>query len=252
VGTPWTKAWGIMFLVSFILVEALVVFSWVGGRQGSPLHDPENELELSSIEARLDAIDKKLYFCAIAFHSLVLFWLVLDLWPDTDNIIRHYLLYFRHSSWPQTMIGKLYVSVGKLTVLSVLLLFIMNFSPEQIISIVLVWFYWCIGITWEGKTPVSMTLNKMLVVDFGYFIGLFLAPIIFLFVLDNICSKYPSVGEHFAGRRSNTELVDPVDRNEGVLIFVSFLYTVVLCICWYAFRYNPAGTVNPAWTSVFG
>jgi hypothetical protein len=128
----------------------------------------------------------------------------------------------------------------------------MNFSPAEIISIVLVWFYWCIGITWEGKTPVSMTLNRMLVIDYGYFFGLFLAPINFFFVLENICSKNPSVGEHFAGRRSNTESVDPVDRGEGVLIFVSFLYTVVLCICWYAFRYNPAGTVNPGWTSVFG
>jgi hypothetical protein len=30
----------------------------VGGRQGSPLHDPENELQLKSIEERLDTIDK--------------------------------------------------------------------------------------------------------------------------------------------------------------------------------------------------
>jgi hypothetical protein len=76
----------------------------------------------------------------------------------------------------------------------------------------------------------------MLVIDYGYFIGLFLAPIIFYLMLENICTKYPSVGEHFAGRKSNTDSVDPVARGEGVLIFVSFLYTVVLCVCWYAFQ----------------
>jgi hypothetical protein len=252
-GTPWTKAWGVMFLVSFIMVEALVVLSWVGGRQGSPLHDPENELQLKSIEERLDTIDKKFFFGAVTAHSLFLFWLVLDLWPDTDNIIQHYLLSFSHASWTQTMAGKLYVSVGKLIVLSVLAFFMLStFSVPENISIVLTWFYWCSAFIWEKNTPVSMILNRMLVIDYGYFIGLFLAPIIFFLMLENICSRYPSVGEHFAGRKSNTDSVDPVARGEGVFIFVSFLYTLVLSICWYAFRYNPAGTVNPGWTSVFG
>ncbi|PMD16714.1 hypothetical protein NA56DRAFT_649275 [Hyaloscypha hepaticicola] len=253
VGTPWTKAWGTMFLVSFILVEALVVLSWWGGRQGSPLHDPGIELELNSIEVRLDAIDKTLYFGALTAHSLVLFWLVLDLWPDTDNVIRHYLLYFIHTTWAQTVVGKLYFSVGKLIVLSLLLLCMFStFSALEVISIILVWLCFCIALSWETKIPVSMILNRMLVVDFGYFIGLFVVPIIFFFVLENICSKYPSVGEHFSSRKIDTESVNTVGRSEGVLIFVSFLYTVVLCICWYAFRYNPAGTVNPGWTSVFG
>jgi hypothetical protein len=252
-GTPWTKAWSVMFLVSFIMVEALVVLSWVGGRQGSPLHDPENELQLKSIEERLDTIDKKFFFGAVTAHSLFLFWLVLDLWPDTDNIIQHYLLSFSHASWTQTMAGKLYVSVGKLIVLSVLAFFMLStFSVPENISIVLTWFYWCSAFIWEKNTPVSMILNRMLVIDYGYFIGLFLAPIIFFLMLENICSRYPSVGEHFAGRKSNTDSVDPVARGEGVFIFVSFLYTLVLSICWYAFRYNPAGTVNPGWTSVFG
>jgi hypothetical protein len=251
-GTPWTKAWGVMFLVSFILVEVLVVLSWVGGRQGSPLHDLETELELSSIEARLDAIDKELYLCAVGLHSLVIFWLVLDLWPDTDNVIKHYLLRFNHARWIQTMAGKLYVSAGKLIVVLLLFLFILNFSGLEIISMVIAWLYWCIAIVWETNTSLSMCLNRLLVVDVGYIIGLFVTPIIFCYFLEKLCSIYPSVGEHFTGRKSDADSVFRVDSSEGALIFASFLYTLVLCICWYAFRYDPAGTVNPGWTSVFG
>ncbi len=254
-GTPWTKAWGVMFLVSFMLVEVLVIFSWVGGRQGSPLHDPETELELNSIEARLVAIDKKLYLWAFAVYFLVLFWLVLDLWPDTDNVVKHYLvLYFSHSSGSQTMVGKLYVSVGKLIAVWMILLFISSASSggEIVVFPLFVWLYWCIALIWEKNTPVFMTLSRMFVVDFGYFIGLFIVPFTFYFIVEHICSRYPSVAEHFAGRKRNTDSVDPLARGEDVLFFVSFLYTVVLFICWYAFRYNPAGTVNPGWTGVFG
>ena len=236
-GTPWTKTWGVMFLVSFIMVEALVVFSLVGGRQSSPLHDPENEVQLNSIEERLDTIDKKFYFGAVAAHSLILFWLVLTLWPDTENVIKHYLLSFSHTSWAQTMAGKLYVPVGKLIVLSVLTLgMLATFSRPENILFVLAWLFLCIAFIGKKDTPVSMILNRMLVIHYGYFIGLFLAPIIFYLMLENICTKYPSVGEHFAGRKSNSDSVDPVARGEGVLIFVSFLYTVVLCVCWYAFQ----------------
>lgn len=34
--------------------------------------------------------------------------------------------------------------------------------------------------------------------------------------------------------------------------FMMFLYSTVLCAIWYAYRYNPEGTVNRGWTSVFG
>jgi hypothetical protein len=29
------------------------------------------------------------------------------------------------------------------------------------------------------------------------------------------------------------------------------LYTIALSVLWYAFRYDPVGTVNPSWTGVF-
>lgn len=228
---------------------------FLGGEEGRARHSttPRSNLSWTRSKHDLKPLTKKFYFCARAFHSLVIFWLVLDLWPDTDSVIQHYLLPFNHSSWSQTMAGKLYVSVGKLIVISVLFFFIFTtLEPHEIISIILPWLCFCIALILQKKTPVSMTLNRMLVVDVGYFFGLFLAPIILFFMLDNICSKYPSVGEHFSGRKINTESVNTVDRGEGVLIFVSFLYTVVLCVCWYAFRYNPAGTVNPGWTRVFG
>lgn len=34
--------------------------------------------------------------------------------------------------------------------------------------------------------------------------------------------------------------------------FISFVYTTVVCVVWYAYRYNPEGTVNKSWTGVFG
>jgi hypothetical protein len=34
--------------------------------------------------------------------------------------------------------------------------------------------------------------------------------------------------------------------------FMLFFYSTVLCVVWYAYRYNPEGTVNRGWTGVFG
>jgi len=34
--------------------------------------------------------------------------------------------------------------------------------------------------------------------------------------------------------------------------FLIFVYTLVLSLFWYAFKYDPEGTVNPSWTGIFG
>ena len=44
------------------------------------------------------------------------------------------------------------------------------------------------------------------------------------------------------------------EENEivAVLAFLGFVATLMLCVCWYGFRFNPAETCNPGLTGVFG
>lgn len=38
----------------------------------------------------------------------------------------------------------------------------------------------------------------------------------------------------------------------AVMFFVTFVLSIVFCILWYQFRYDPTGTYKPGWTNVLG
>lgn len=47
------------------------------------------------------------------------------------------------------------------------------------------------------------------------------------------------------------ERVQPIDHLACILLCF-FFTNLTLCLMWYAFLYDSAGTVNPSWTDVFG
>jgi hypothetical protein len=57
-------------------------------------------------------------------------------------------------------------------------------------------------------------------------------------------SAPPSLKDSHSNKKS------PTDR--GVEIFIFFLWNLCICIVWYLLNYDPSGTVNPAWTDIFG
>lgn len=59
------------------------------------------------------------------------------------------------------------------------------------------------------------------------------------------------------GEVKNAEAQESVEESETIdtrafFSFNFFLLNLGVCVFWYAFRYDPSGTVNPPWTDVFG
>jgi hypothetical protein len=77
---PWSKAWGSMFLCSFMILEYLVVLSW-NRSQNRPIEDSGNADALPRTNKPLRNIDSWIFRIALAAHGLLLFYAVSDLWP---------------------------------------------------------------------------------------------------------------------------------------------------------------------------
>lgn len=70
---PWTKAWGAMFLISFIVVEVLVILSWIYVPHGAaPLLEGQEAAQLLRVKARLEKFDNVLMPPSTIFYVLVL------------------------------------------------------------------------------------------------------------------------------------------------------------------------------------
>lgn len=69
-GVPWTKAWGGVFLFSFVMVEVLVILSWrYGDYEAVPgSHDSG---KLRRIKAKLGKVDEILLVVAVSFYTPV-------------------------------------------------------------------------------------------------------------------------------------------------------------------------------------
>jgi hypothetical protein len=84
-GTPWTKAWGVMFLFSFLIVEAVVVLSWIDRQQRSPILDFGGTTGVEAIEKKLRVTDRALLWCAGLLQIFILLCTVADLWPNSGT-----------------------------------------------------------------------------------------------------------------------------------------------------------------------
>jgi hypothetical protein len=83
-GIPWTKTWGIMFLMSFIFVEILVIYSW---RYSAEQIDGRDQLfgidqaTLTSLDEFITGKEGILFLGALFMHIMILFKGLSDLWP---------------------------------------------------------------------------------------------------------------------------------------------------------------------------
>jgi hypothetical protein len=84
-GTPWTKAWGVMFLSSFLIIQVVVVFSWIDRQQGPPVLDSSDTMRVEAVEEELRGVDIVLFKCARLLHLFILLCIVADLWPISST-----------------------------------------------------------------------------------------------------------------------------------------------------------------------
>lgn len=100
-------------------------------------------------------------------------------------------------------------------------------------------------------------------------IWLWLFDILCYWTLQRICIRYPKVANvlliapepEAVGERVEMpdgqpaevlENAPPPVESDAFMALSFFLINLVICVLWYALNYDEAGTVNPAWTDVFG
>jgi hypothetical protein len=253
-GVSWTKAWGVMYLASFVVFEVMgFVNEYLLWR-----YDDNIQIPLRS-EDRIEAVDDLLFGLAVLGHSVLLVFAVLDLWE----------LRAPEAPWPHLGNGTLHLLIGSHS--SSFLLCI----PAWICLITVAELRIAVcGNTWHWRTEdrkkmdffallavgqcgyILTMLSKLevlseleldgevILIDNFFFILAYASPYLLLFSILLLCTKFPSLGTKLLVRHE-------MDSRDS-LALVFFITNVVVCILWYSLRYNSENTANPAWTSIWG
>jgi hypothetical protein len=254
-GTPWTKAYGIVFFISFLVVEVLVVLSSVGDQRCPTLYDHVETAKLRSIKSQLDAIDKRLLFWASLLHALVMYWVLADILPGTDiNVVRRW---FGNTNEFQKVAVKTYVCMEKPVMVPLLFtsahiirhIVLKGFAESPFLAL---WMGLWLGFYVFLLRVTATGFSRLLLVDIGKFIGIGFSPLVLYPLSVSLGPSYLSAGEYFDAEQGHTGPKDPIAGGEGSLTFFSIFYALMLCLSWYAFRYDSTGTVNPGWKDMFG
>jgi hypothetical protein len=255
-GIPWTKAWGMMYLASFLVFEGMALMA---KRSADVLPGNNIPLLTSGLNARsmrlLKAIEVFAFMCAIFAHAGLLMYAVLSfflsIFPSysllldpkfgIDSVTGLAALPF---SGPVPVI--LFLSLLPSTIAMVVAL---KIPPPQSIGL----FYAGYGALWIVYMGGSVVLPNVLrttwnVSDDLFFTDLwrlsffFTLPFILHFlVTEFLCPRYPMLAQRLL-----------IPDGQGAWTLTFFITNLAVCILWYAFRYNQESTVNPGWTGIFG
>jgi len=79
-GVKVTKAWGAMFLLSFVMVEALVILSWIYGDDHDAVLESHYAEKLQDIKAKLSEVDRDLFQeFAAGLYGVILLLVAIDI-----------------------------------------------------------------------------------------------------------------------------------------------------------------------------
>jgi len=269
-GVPWTKAWGTMFLVSFMMVEGLVILSWRFGEYEVVPESRDME-KFQRIKSKLSAIYGLSVGIAVVLHGLLLSWIIIDI-----------QIGFHHKSFiiimPKTLAQGVAVLLIETTLLvgvfynGVLIIgwpissaidFIIANSRWKFeittalvlwLSVVLALFLAYISLDLPGKNEFFVEI----VVDWCFLLALSAPALLVYIYLEPMAKSFPRLAKSVfitlpkPGKRVRQGAVMKNRSDLTYWCFMMFLYSTVLCVIWYAYRYNPEGTVNRGWTGVFG
>lgn len=262
-GVPFTKAWGLMFLISFVFVEVLVIFSWYH-RKENPDEQArifENSIHntLAKLDESLTKTERWLLAAACLFHTLIILTAISDLWPRPDTTI----------DLPQQMAMRLLMEISLVVCAGSLSVF-----PYLAISYLMYISFAAIGLSrssWGEAFPyrlyytaafpltVVVALSSLwyvfggmmivwMCIDIGW-VTFLLSPVAwFPLICHLICNRFPRFANLLSLRDNDLGGFD-IRACYSLLLF---LYSLGVCILWYAYAYDPAGTSNPSWTAIFG
>lgn len=275
-GVPWTKAWGMMFLGAFVVFEGMVVLGGKGRRVVFEAAAPDDGFPMPSlvpdrVNERISYIDRveKIFFSfTIMAHIGVLIWALLDIWmlrtrlfPTTEEaglqgrsetpalitiffnilfliitvITAGFFVWFLVSLFNMTRNGKEWIK---------------HKVVETFLAIL------AIGGSAEAITALTLALKdqklfmppSLLVAPF--FSLTFITPLLLFWLLQWSCTKYPALSAYLLMVPHQIRGEKP--PNGAMWTFMFFIANLTVCTLWYCLRYNPAGTVNPSRTGIFG
>lgn len=266
-GIPWVKTWGILFLVSFVVVEILVIMSYNRKVLRDDKIEPYRRQDVFSLF--LDKVDIGILRMAFLAHAVLLFWLIADLWPKLTGYERILQSHFSNPTF-----GPASRVMGRLIILLIdieffLLIFTVGLLP-------MIHYDRPARFRVEPTTNYPLLFLRIIVIAtilgclfaaLYFWVGLacFTADVMFLCMLSTpvwVMLKHADfwLSEHrtfcnmmqIANSKKLGSAGDNMPNSTGFWYFLAFLYTLVFTLIWFAFRYDKTGTENPSWTAVFG
>jgi hypothetical protein len=276
---PWTKAWGMMFLASFLVFEAMVFLRKRGHGDGRGGFEPLAEAELAAMGSPhragvrigyINSVERAAFGLALLLHVGLMVWAVVDLWALRGAI----------SSRPQEELqiagpGQVLPLLNAFAQISVLI----SITLTGILAFRSISLYFSDilkGEAWdEGKIFEAAISTFFLFVTAILAVGLLIAyvdldtsspsslldiflffltisgPLLLMFGLRWLCSKYQTLQVYLL-MLPRTTTSDNKIFHKATWTLTFFIVNATICSLWYCFRYDPTGTVNPSWTGIFG
>jgi hypothetical protein len=238
-GVPWTKAWGMMFLASFFIVELLLISSAI--IQHYPLQNVtwRESARLAVAEEVLDRLERVLAVLAFLAQLGAFFWVNYKIFPwkrfnheEPFNIIAFIVSFVMLVVYAYTftvfglvvVFRKLSNNVRKVLLLAWIVLILLGYVWENQL------FYYIAFLTLVFN--IEETICTFFVIACAYIpslnVGLLLSDI------------SVSHDRHY-------------DIHVGSIgAFCLFISVLFFALIGYAYIYDPSGTFNPTWTGVFG
>jgi hypothetical protein len=271
-GVPWTKAWGVMFLLSFVMVEALVILSWnLGICEAVP--EAHNEETLQRIKSKLSETNQVFLNITAFLYVLLLLWVVLDIHegfhpfsiladldsgPFMQTTFGFYVLLFEGVFLPIIIFCAVCFIIWLFSFLRDFMAAVGWKSGIKASLALCAYISLILELVGLGYFCVTVELVKVVVVDWCFLIALVALVLLGFKGLELMASSFPKLARTvlitFPKLEERGRTGDRIEDQEALayLCFMTFLYPTVLCVIWYAYRYDPEGTVNRGWTGVFG
>jgi hypothetical protein len=261
-----------MFLSSFVIIQVMLMFSWMDRQQeqGSPVLDSrDNKILVEAVEEDLQVIDTVLFKLAAFLHLLLLFTIVSDFWPIISSETGTGFTVENPENF-KLLAVKLAICVEKIFTITILwavwglipLLLYMGYGMDleekgyrhgyvDIYEWVVYGFLlcWVFPVSlWSWLCYTMFGGFELLMLDIAWYCGILFSVFFCLFILSALLSRFPTAGVGLMLLEPDTKALDC----GGFHLLTAFLHTVALSAIWYAFKYDPTGTVNPSWAGVLG
>jgi hypothetical protein len=274
-GVPWTKSWGIMFLVSFVTIEILVL---VGGSKPQKLpikDDDDEETQRHSTITRdlLEKFDKYLMRLAFVVHIAVLIWAAIDIKPQPSSKE----MFPRRRSFEATVLIATSMALGVAHFYVLVLVWLISnafrilpnlanrpgthfiFGASYILLwIPAMWFFAQYELTqWDEPAFPSPV---WIFIDYGYIALIPGFPLLLFGFIVKISELSCWVGRNLYvmhqcvcnGQSHGGAQYACLVNGLACYPVMFFFLNLILFTAWYANRFDSAGTVIPSWTVVFG